>query len=459
MLIELLGPSGAGKTYILKKFSEIYNYVLFSNVLKLSELDTLLQKHNLEQSLSETESDIQSFVNFCIDCINRSKMDTFKKLNALKIFSSSCYKYDKTKQLDEYGYIIIDDELLLHRAFSFLTYSSDFDNDAKKFFELVPLPDVVCMCTCTTNLIKERLLMKPKLPNCYRGIDKTQIEKLIDKSLRVCEIGEKILIERGAKLINLDLSLGIEEIISKFTECVNKQIDEYKHILHYQILKTSGSFHKKESRHTLKNQGVFYCSFSTPNFSVSKEESERDSQKRFERFGINRKNIKDKTILDLGSNCGAMLFQASNYSIKNGFGIEYDADKVILSNKIAVLSKLDNIQFVQGDIDKLNDSNIGIFDVVFALAIEAHVNNREHLLQLLSKITKETLYFEGNSKCDIKYISEKLMKYGFDEIKQLGFCDDDINPKNNKRPMLVARKNKHTCRIINILGIKINIKQ
>ena len=107
--------------------------------------------------------------------------------------------------------------------------------------------------------------------------------------------------------------------------------------------------------------------------------------------------------------------------------------------------------------DELNVNDIGIFDIVFALAIEAHVNNREYLLQLLSKITKETLYFEGNSKCEIENISQKLKEYGFHEIEQLGFCNDDINPKNNTRPMLVARKNKKTHKTINILGIKITV--
>lgn len=444
MLFELLGPSGAGKTFFLEKFMKPYNFILFPSVSKDFDIDKFLKKiKNTQLKSCSKNIQMEEFSRFCIETINKSLMDYIKKSNALKIFANCCIRYDKNKILDECGHIIINDELILHRAFTFLTYSSDFENDTKKFFELVPLPDVVCLCTCTKELIKERIKKREIIPNSYANINEQTMDILIDKSLQICEIAQKILKERGANLVILDLSLSFEDNQKKFEEVVNNKINEYKEELRLQLLEACRSFQKNNTRYFLKTENVFYCSFSTPNFVISKEESQRDSERRFERFGITKQNLKGKTVLDLGSNCGAMLLQASNYKIMKGRGIEYDIDKVILANKVAKLSRLNHIQFIQGNIDELDENNMEKFDVVFALAIEKHVNDREHLLRILSKVTNETLYFEGNSKCDIENISQKLKEHGFNEIKQLGFCDDDIRPQNNTRPMLIARKIKN----------------
>lgn len=53
-----------------------------------------------------------------------------------------------------------------------------------------------------------------------------------------------------------------------------------------------------------------------------------------------------------------------------------------------------------------------------------------------------TLYFEGNGNCDVKAATAKLVEAGFVDVEELGFCDDDRDPRNNKRPMLVARKKR-----------------
>ena len=145
-------------------------------------------------------------------------------------------------------------------------------------------------------------------------------------------------------------------------------------------------------------------------------------------------------MLDLGCNAGAMLFQLSNMGIESGLGIEFDADKVDLATEIAALSHLSQLRFERGDIDRLEPEELGQFDLVLALAIEAHVLDPERLYRLLGYVTRRTLCFEGNNRADIQVITANLKEAGFKRVKYIGFCDDDILQVNDSRPMILARK-------------------
>ena len=206
------------------------------------------------------------------------------------------------------------------------------------------------------------------------------------------------------------------------------------------LMRASRSFRKLDGRHELRTPDVMYCSFRTPNFTVEPAEAQRNAAERIARFGLRSRKAKMKTVLDLGSNAGAMLFELSNMGIRSGLGIEYDMDKVELSKEIAALSDLSYLHFEQGDIDKLEAATLGRFDIVLALAIESHVLDSDRLYRLLGAVTGSVLYFEGNGRADVSRITANLFSNGFASVDYIGFCDDDIVAKNNNRPMLVARK-------------------
>src|SRR5690606_1602567 len=158
----------------------------------------------------------------------------------------------------------------------------------------------------------------------------------------------------------------------------------------------SGSFRKRDGRHKLQHDNIIYCSFRTKKLSVERHEAQRSAAERLTRFGITEADVKGKSLLDLGCHNGAVLLELSNFGPARGVGIEYDADKVELARDIASFSGLQNLRFEQSDIDKIDSETLGVFDIVFALAIENHVTDADRLYELLGKVTGQTLYFEGN---------------------------------------------------------------
>lgn len=203
----------------------------------------------------------------------------------------------------------------------------------------------------------------------------------------------------------------------------------------------SSSFRKRGKRHFLSTPDVIYCAFSTPRFSVARDEAQRDAARRLFRFGITEGDVRGKRVLDLGSNNGAMLFELSKFAPAAALGVEYDAEKVDLARRIAAFAGLTGLEFRQADVDALEAKGLGApFDVVLCLALEAHVQNPKRMYGLLGELTRGRLYFEANASTKPKAVESELREAGFVDIRNLGVCDDDIVPRNNRRPIFTARK-------------------
>ena len=203
----------------------------------------------------------------------------------------------------------------------------------------------------------------------------------------------------------------------------------------------SASFRKRKDRHFLSTKDVIYCAFSTPGFSVTRQEAQRDAARRLFRFGLGESDVRGRRVLDLGCNNGAMLFELSNFSPAAGLGIEYDGEKVDLARRIAAFAGLAGLEFRQADVDRLEAKDVEPpFDVVLCLALEAHVQEPKRLYALLGELTRGTLYFEANASTKPKEVVSALGKAGFTDIRDLGVCDDDIVPRNNRRPIFTARR-------------------
>ncbi len=135
-----------------------------------------------------------------------------------------------------------------------------------------------------------------------------------------------------------------------------------------------------------------------------------------------------------------MLFQISNHAPLLGLGVEYDPEKVDLARRIASFAGVESLEFRTGDLDQLDAVDLGgPFDLVLCLAVEAHVRKPKHLYQLLAAVTRGRLLFEANASTPPEKVLSELTKAGLRDIRHLGTCDDDIVPRNNRRPIFSAR--------------------
>jgi len=203
----------------------------------------------------------------------------------------------------------------------------------------------------------------------------------------------------------------------------------------------SASFRKRGKRHFLATPDVIYCAFSTPAFSVGRDEAQRDASRRLYRFGLGESDVRGRRVLDLGSNNGAMLFQLSNFGPASGLGVEFDAGKVDLARRVAGFAGLAGLEFRQADVDRLEAGDLGPpFEIVLCLALEAHVQKPKRLYALLGEVTRGRLYFEANASTRPQEVETRLREAGFSDIRNLGVCDDDIVPRNNRRPIFTATR-------------------
>lgn len=229
----------------------------------------------------------------------------------------------------------------------------------------------------------------------------------------------------------------LEKITGISKETALKAVQE---LLKDELREASLSFQTHQKRHNCKAQKI-YTAFTVPHFFVGRDEAQRDAARRLVQFGITEETVAGRSVLDLGSNVGGILFELQNFKPASSLGVEYDAAKVAIARKVALYAGLKNIRFEQMDIDKLDPEQMGPpKDIVLCLAIDKHVKKPERLFWLLGRITAGTLYFEGNSGSDPEEVRTRLLSEGFAKVENLGLSDDDCLPENNIRPILRASK-------------------
>ncbi len=240
-----------------------------------------------------------------------------------------------------------------------------------------------------------------------------------------------------------DYEISISKMFDiKDLNCFIKIVES---VLIEQLYEISSSFYTKryhdKDRHFLRNKYI-YNTFDLPYLKVDWKIGQRNIVKRLQNFGINETQIKGKKILDIGSNVGGMLFEINKMGPSKALGIEYDKDKVDISNIISKIHNFNKITFLQKDVESedFNNSFNDVFDVVFCLAVVEHLKNKERFIHKLSKICGKYLFIEGNSGTDIEWLTSELKTAGFSVVRYLGLSDDEKDEYNNNRPLFICEK-------------------
>jgi SAM-dependent methyltransferase len=74
----------------------------------------------------------------------------------------------------------------------------------------------------------------------------------------------------------------------------------------------------------------------------------------------------NKTVLDLGCNCGGMLFALCD-KIKKGFGFEVNQHAIDFANSIRKDFHIENLEFSVKDLEKKDEIEFPESDIVFML--------------------------------------------------------------------------------------------
>ncbi len=262
---------------------------------------------------------------------------------------------------------------------------------------------------------------RPAFPDCYdmtgRGLDSPHLTE------NQCYVhpGESSLVN----LLRVPAAEAVEGLARRLTD---------------ELRQASLSFARHDRRHTCRSQRI-YASFSLPLLRVDPADAQRDCARRLERFGIERATLAGRSLLDLGSNVGGMLFESQKHAPARSVGVEVDAAKVATARRVAAFNGLEQVRFERLDIERLEPADVGgPFDVVYCLAIVAHLERPERLFELLGRICSGQLYFEGNEGTDVEATRRSLSAAGFREVAHLGSCDDDCRPENNCRPLFRAER-------------------
>lgn len=171
-----------------------------------------------------------------------------------------------------------------------------------------------------------------------------------------------------------------------------------------------------------------YHHLEVPGLSI---QGQRNASERLEDVPL---DFTGKTVLDIGSNQGGMLF-ALNKKAKWGVGVDYDSKMVNASNYL-------NSQFVKGpfqfftfDIDGDPHDLLKDFlpearvDVVFLLSVCMHVAKWQELVEFVSTIS-DTLLFESNG-------SPEQQEQQIEHLKKV-FTDVKLLSQSSRRKVLLA---------------------
>jgi len=148
-----------------------------------------------------------------------------------------------------------------------------------------------------------------------------------------------------------------------------------------------------------------------------------------------------KTVLDIGSNQGGMIF-ALDEKIKWAVGLDYDYKMVNASNLIAREMGAKNCNFYVFDIDR--DPHDLIFDllpeqrvdVVFLLSVCMWVDKWREIIRFAATISN-TLVFESNGSDQQQSEQIAFLDEVFQDVTTLAKTSED-DPGQKKRQLLIA---------------------
>ena len=116
-------------------------------------------------------------------------------------------------------------------------------------------------------------------------------------------------------------------------------------------------------------------------------------------------DFNNKTVLDLGCNCGGTLFAVAD-KIKFGLGVDIVPEAIEAADETANKNHIVNVNFRVLDLTKKTHiEKLPKTDIVFALSIAKHINNWRDIIEILEP---QYCLFEANGGRDGGTIPDQM---------------------------------------------------
>lgn len=228
MLIEIMGPSGVGKTTLLKLASKENSGRWISGDKIKANIDSSSGRDDRQELKNRVDKIINfGFVERCIDIVNKSNMRPSQKFTTLQMFNSSLQNFCVSKELSKKK-VVVHDELLMHRGFSILTYSENFESDVVWFYKNTPLPNSVLIMKLSAKELFERIKDREFSVNTYRHISDEKLKKLLKKNSEMYVIAKEILKKRKISVESIDTSGDIPNAANKLLNSISLMVDKMR---------------------------------------------------------------------------------------------------------------------------------------------------------------------------------------------------------------------------------------
>ena len=102
-------------------------------------------------------------------------------------------------------------------------------------------------------------------------------------------------------------------------------------------------------------------------------------------------SLKGKRVLDVACNCGGFSVEAAKHNSDYVLGIDVVDHYIEQANFIKRALRLRHVEFKVMNIESLERSKVGLFDITFCFGILYHLENPIHAMKQLSSITESIM--------------------------------------------------------------------
>lgn len=349
----ILGPSGVGKTnYINKKLKISDKDIIYAHQLKIN----LFKKIRFWKSNITINKNSTIHYNLLYPSFNVDHFESFDYFENEKILKK-----------------ILSNKELLNEVVVIVAPLKELISRAQKRIEVEPNAPHKYNNNYWLERIK-KLNFFSIYEQLFEILDKKKIKyKVVFSSNKEFKISDRVYVYHNLRGRYIDLpSLNdVENLLQK------KELNYQSVKLPYNLNSTP-----KYYKHIPKNRDLSF-----------------DPLKKLD--------LRNSSILDIGSAMGNFLFKAERYGATNLLGIEINKSRCDMSVEISRLLK-SNVKFKNHNFDTENLNEI--YDYVLCLNVIHHIKNFENFLVKAAKITGKGLVLEFPSLKDPKFTQYSNLK-------------------------------------------------